>query len=481
MDTRASTRLLAPTLLTALVAAVIGTGCTVGPTYKRPQLPPVQEFRFQIGPAEANSIADLPWWKLFNDKSLQGLITQAMANNYDLQAAVARIDQARAQVGIARSELFPQVGSRGGAAREKSFVPTEQSGGNITFNTFGVAINSIWELDLWGRIRRSTEAARANLYAQVDVRRGVMLTLASDVAASYFLLIELDRELSIAQESATRYRQTLDLFTARFQLGRDTKLAVLRAKAAYDSANASIARLTRAIGQQENAISTLLGTYPGPIERGTALTQQLLPPGAPGLTTDVLQRRPDIQQMEQVMIGANAEIGVAIANFFPRVGLSALFGTQGPHTDDLFKSHFGIWSIGAVIDAPIYQGGRLRASYNAQKAFWDETVAQYKKTVMSAFSETSDALVAQQTLVNQRAGLQSQVEALSEAVELVLSRYDAGRSNYFEVLDAEQLLYPAEDALAQTQRDQLLAVVDLYKALGGGWNLSEFEWARPPP
>ena len=478
MNTRASTRLFAPSLLGVLLTAASGGGCTVGPRYERPQVEPAPAFRFQIGPAEAASIADLPWWAIFSDKSLQKLITQALTNNYDLRIAVARVERARSLVGVARSELYPQVSAEGIATREESFVPSERLGGNITYNTFGAALKSVWELDLWGRIRHSTEAARANLYAAQDVRRGVMLTLVSEVATNYFSLIELDRELSIANDSAARYRQTLDLFTARFQAGRDTKIAVTRAQAAYDSAIAAMARLRRAIGQQENAISTLLGTYPRAIDRGTVLTDQLLPLSPPGLTTDLLQRRPDIQQLEQVMIGANAQLGVAVANFFPRIGLSALFGTRGPQIDDMFKRDFNVWSIGAVLSSPIYQGGRLRADYEAQRAFWDETVLQYKQAVMGAFRETSDALLAQQTLVDQRGGLQSQANALSDAVDLVLSRYDAGRSNYFEVLDAEQQLFPALDALAQTQRDQLLAVVGLYKALGAGWQVSESDWVH---
>jgi len=332
---------------------------------------------------------------------------------------------------------------------------------------------------VWGRIRRSTEAATAGLYAEEDVRRGVMLTLVSDVAANYFLLIELDRQLAIAQESATVYKGTLDLFTQRFEAGRDSKLGVVRAQAAYDSSNAAIAALQRAITQQENAICVLLGTYPRHIERGTQLEQQAMPATPVGLTSDLLQRRPDIMQAEQVMIGANAEIGVAVANYYPRIGLSALYGGQGVDVSDLFKSNFSIWSIAAGLTGPIFQGGRLKATVQAQQAFWDESIAQYKKTVTGAFRETSDALIAQQTLVTQRTALEGQVKANREAVDLATQRYTGGRANYFEVLDAEQSLFPSENALAQTQRDQLIAVVSLYKALGGGWNLKDDEWSQP--
>src|SRR5215469_14316871 len=448
----------------------------VGPDYKAPDPAPVAEFRSQIGPSENASLADLPWWGVFEDPQLQQLIAEALAHNYDLQLAVARVEQARSEVWIAASPFYPQAGYQVFGGREKTFTPLENSGGNLTFNAFGWFLNATWELDVWGRIRRSTEAARANLFAQEDVRRGVMLTLVSDLATGYFRLIELDRELAIAHESAKTYKETLDLFTQRFQFGRDSKLPVERAQAAYDSSIANIAALQRAIIQQENAISILLGAYPGEIERGVDLTNQVMPNAPVGLTTDLLQRRPDIMQAEQTMIGANAEIGVAVANFFPRVGLSALYGGQSPNIGDVVNENFSIWNIAAGVAGPIFQGGRILETYHAQQAFWDGTIAQYKQTILVAFREVSDALIAQQTLIAQRTAQEHQVAALREAVELALLRYNVGRASYFEVLEAEQLLFPAQDALAQTQRDQLLAVVNLYKALGGGWNFSNAQW-----
>ena len=479
MDTRASLRLMSRRLPAVLLMTVTVAGCMVGPEYRRPDVTPPKDFRSQVAPAEASSLADLPWWQVFNDKALQGLITQALAGNYDLKVAVARIDEARAQVAVVRADLYPQVGYQASAAREKSFIPLPQLQGNVTYNSFLAAVNATWEIDLWGRIRHSADAATASLYAQEDVRRGVMLALVSNVAASYFALIELDRQLAIAQESATVYKQTLDLFTQRFEAGRDSKLGVVRAQAAYDSSSAAIAALNRAITQQENAICVLLGIYPRAIERGTQLPQQVMPATPVGLTTDLLQRRPDIMQAEQVMVGANAQIGVAVANYFPRIGLSALYGGQGVEVSDLFKSNFSIWSLGAGLTGPIFQGGRLKANEQAQEAFWNESIAQYKQTVTVAFRETSDAMIAQQTLVTQRKALESQVQANREAVDLAMQRYTGGRANYFEVLDAEQSLFPSEDALAQTQRDQLVAVVSLYKALGGGWNLKDEEWSQP--
>ena len=475
----AATGSMTPRLLAGLLTAVALAGCAVGPSYKRPDVIVDKEFKSQVGPSEAASIADLPWWQVFNDKALQGLITQAMEHNYDLQAAVARIDQARALVGVTKADLYPQVGYQAFGERERASFPPAKSDGNITYGAYGALLNASWELDLWGRVRHATDAASANLYAQEDIRRGIMLSLVSTVAAGYFNLIELDRELAIAQESSDTYRQTLDLFTLRFQSGKDSKLGVARAQANYDSSTAQMAALNRAIVQQENALSVLLGANPRTIERGIKLTEQVLPETPPGLTTDLLQRRPDILQAEEVMIGANAEIGVAMANYFPRIGLSALFGGQAGDINDIFKANFGIWSLGAGLTGPIFQGGRLKGQVHAQQAFWDETMAHYRNTVVVAFQETSDALIARQTLVGQRAALESQIASLREAVSLSMDRYNNGRASYFEVLEAEQLLFPSEDALAQTQRDQLVAVVSLYKALGGGWNLKDEQWAGP--
>ena len=478
MNARVATSSKTPLLLAASLLAAGLAGCMVGPSYKRPDVAPVKEFRSQVGPSEASSLADLPWWQVFNDKALQGLINEGLANSYDLQVTVARIDEANAQVGVVRADLYPQVNYQAIAARQKSFVPIEPPV-NLTYNTFGLAASAAWELDVWGRIRHASDAARANLFAQEDVRRAVMLRLVSDIAAGYFLLIELDRELAIAQDSAATYKKTTDLFRQRFDAGRDSKLGVVRAQANLESTGASIAALQRAIAQQENALCVLVGAYPRPIARGTVLTQQATPTTPVGLTTDLLERRPDILQAEQVMIGANAEIGVAVANYFPRIGLSALFGWEAARPEDLFKSSFNIWGLAANLTGPIFQGGRLKAAQQAQEAFWRESIAQYKNAVTVAFQETSDALVAQQTLVDQRAALERQVASLRESVDLALQRYDGGRATYFEVLEAEQQLFPSEDALAQAQRDQLVAVVNLYKALGGGWNLKDADWTGP--
>lgn len=448
---------------------LIAAGCTVGPPYVKPELAVPGTFRAQITPAEAASFADLPWWSVFRDPVLHGLIAEALTNNYDLQVAVARVEQARAKIEEVASQGKPQVGYEAAATGEKVVVPQSKSLDSVTYGSFTGLINAAWELDIWGRIQHQTDAATAQFLAQEYVRRGVIMTLVSDVAAGYFDLLELDRELAIANRSADAYRKTLDLFTLRYGAGKDSRLPVERARAAYQSSLADVQDLKRRIGQQEDAISILLGAYPRPIALGRGLTEQSAPPTPLRNTTALLQRRPDILQAEQGMIAANAEIGAAAADFYPKLGLSAFLGGEGAGVGGIWGG-FGVWNLAVALAGPIYSGGRLEAVYRERQHFWDERVAQYRQTVLGAFRETSDALIAQQNLGPQRIALEGQILALERSVELALLRYQAGRASYFEVLEAQQELFPAEDVLAQTQRDQLIAVVNLYKALGGGWD-----------
>lgn len=478
MRTDAASTLKTTAALAALLSCLLINDCTVGPKFQRPEVTTPAAFRFQESPAEANSIADVAWWGVFDDRALQALISEGLKNNYDLQVAVARIEQARELVAAARSEGKPQIGYQGFVEGENVITPGQRSVGSVNYGAFGGLLSAAWEIDVWGRIKHSTEAAQANLLTQEDVRRGVMLTLVSDMAAGYFRLRELDRELEIAEDSSRTYKRTLDLFTYRFQAGKDSELPVTRTQAAYDSSFANIATIKREIAQQENALSVLAGRSPAPIERGRSLTEQVMPQTPVGATTDLLKRRPDILAAEQVMVGANAEIGVAEANFYPKVGLSALVGGEGVGVGN-GATGFGLWNLALSAAGPIFTGGRLEAIYRQRQAFWDETVAEYRKTVEVAFQETSDALIAQQTLVKRRAALEGQTRSLRHSLDLALLRYDAGRASYFEVLEAEQQLYPAEFELAQTQQDQLIAVVNLYKALGGGWNMTPEQWSEP--
>ncbi|HSZ53276.1 MAG TPA: efflux transporter outer membrane subunit [Caulobacteraceae bacterium] len=468
---KALTRSVATTVLAALALA----GCVVGPKYERPQTTVPAQFRGQATPTEAASIADLPWWSVFHDKALQALIQEGLANNYDLKIAITHIEQARALVSVARSEAKPQLGYQTSITGQTAFTVDPVGIGTIEYGTLGGVINAAWELDLWGRIKHSTEAAQAELLAREDVRRGVMLSLVTDIATGYFRLVELDRELAIARESERVFGHTLDLFTDRYKAGRDSNLPVQRSLANYSASQSKVQDLQREIAIQENALSVLVGAYPKDIPRGEILTAQTMPETPLGATTVLLERRPDIMAAEQQMVGANAQIGVAIANFFPRVGLSAFGGGIGAVINDMFDG-FGVWSAALSVAGPIFTGGRLQAEERQRRAEWDEMVVQYRKTIIIAFQETSDALAAQQTLVGRRTALESQIAALQSSIDLASVRYDSGRASYFEVLQAQQELFPAEAQLAQTERDQLLAVVNLYKALGGGWKLTDDQW-----
>ncbi|MGE5063251.1 MAG: efflux transporter outer membrane subunit [Myxococcales bacterium] len=468
--------MLVRTTAAALLCAS-SSACVMGPNYQRPQIAQPNDIRFQINQSDATSFADLAWWDVFKDPALQALINNALANNTDLQVAASRIEQARQLVGVAKSEALPQVGYDAHGAIAKKPADDQDLVGTYS-SAFGI-LNAAWELDIWGRIRRATEAARANMYAEEEVRRGIMLTLVSDTASGYFRLLQLDRELAIAQESQGTFAKTHELFSLRFEAGRDSRLPVERAKASLDESTAQVADLKRQIAQQENALSVLTGAYPGPIPRGMALTAQELPPQTPvGLTTDLLRRRPDIRAAEQNMISANAQIGEAIANFYPRIGLSALAGLIGIGGAGALDGHSGFWRGGLNIAGPIFTGGRLESEYRNRKAYWDETVAQYRQTILTAFRETSDALVAEQRLAEQRAALETKVAASRQSIDLALERYHGGRASYFEVIEAQQQLFPAEDQLARVQQAQLVAVVNLYKALGGGWNLTDDQFQR---
>jgi multidrug efflux system outer membrane protein len=460
--------------LAATTALSMTAGCTQGTDYVRPQLQVPTQFRAQLTPAEATSYADLPWWDAFRDPALQSLLSEAVNNNLDVQIAAARIEQARAELGVVRSQAMPQVDYRVGVGGERTAVQGLRGVEDVDVGTASAIVSAAWELDLWGRIRRATEAANANLYREEEVQRGVMLSLVSDVAIGYFRLLELDRQLQVAQESSRTYKSTHELFNLRYEAGRDSNLPVQRAQAIYNSSLARTAELRRLIAAQENALCILLGSYPRTINRGQ-LADQVIPATPLGSTSDILQRRPDIRAAEQGMIAANAEIGVALANFFPRIGLSAFLGGEGFRIGGENDS-FGLWGAALSAAGPIFNGGRLQSIYEGRKAYWDETIAQYRKIVLVAFQETSDALVAQQTLVDQRKALEAQIASLRESNSLALIRYDGGRANYFEVLEAQQQLYPAEYELARTRGDQLIATVNLYKALGGGWRQTAAEW-----
>jgi len=456
----------------AVVLASLLAGCAVGPDYQRPQLAVPEGFYGEERAAEARSsaavVADVAWWEVFDDPTLSALVEEAVRNGFQARLAAARVLEARARFGIARSAFYPGVDYRGGVQRVRPDQTVNPSGAAETVWSAEAVFS--WELDVWGRIRRLNEAARAEYLATEEARRGVLLSLASDVAMAYLELRELDQELEIASRSTAAFQDTFDLFNRRLEGGAASALETARAQASLSQVAAQIPEIRRAIVARENQISLLLGRNPAPIARDAR--PMTLPPDVPaGLPSALLERRPDIREAEQLLISANAGIGVAKADFFPRLSLTGLLGNVSLELGDLF-SEGHTWSLGAGLLGPIFQGGRVRRGYEAARARWEQARVRYEAVVANAFGEVSRALVDRTELVETERQRTQAVAAYQEAVRLAGIRYNAGRSAYFEVLESQQQLFPAEISLAQTRRARLVAVVNLYRALGGGWSLA---------
>jgi multidrug efflux system outer membrane protein len=460
------------------MAVLALSGCLVGPDYRRPDVAVPSAFRGATPVAQdAGSFGDLEWWKVFQDEQLQALIRTALEQNYDLRVAATRILQARSQVVIARSFQFPTADLAVAAPYDR------QTGGNKTpnYETFlpqgGASL--AWELDLWGRFRRATEAARADLLATEDFRRTVVLTLISDVARTYFTLRELDLEMEISRQTLATRETFLRLTKAREQGGVATLLDVRQAEQLYFSAAATIADLRRSIEQQENLISILVGKYPEAIPRGRPLTQQALvlaPAVPPGLTSDLLARRPDILQAEQQLVSANARIGEAKALLFPSVVISGFAGAGGAVINGSTFGPFGAFNALPTITLPVFNMGRLSANVDFNEARTQEALLRYQQAIQQAFGEVSDALVGVRQRKEVREQNEATVAAQRDALRLSTMRYERGVTSFLEVLVTERDLFDAELVLAQSWRDEILAVVQLYKALGGGWQTES-----PPP
>ena len=455
-----------------LTLPLVLSACAIGPNYRRPSIEPPAAYRGAETTTSAASLADVPWWSLFQDPALAALIDEALANGYDLRIVAARVEQARYAVGVTRADLLPQASYEGAAQRARTFNPF--GGDNVTENVFLGAVQMAWEIDVWGRIRRATEESLANLVAAEDVRRGVVLSLVTGVAQAYFELRELDLELEIAIRTRASFQQTLDLFTRRLLGGVGNKLATSRAEAALASTAATIPDLEREIVAKENQIAILIGRNPGPVERGAVLTEQAPPPEVPvGLPASLLERRPDVLAAEEAIVASNAAVGVAVGNFLPRVGLTSLYGGQSTDIDKILQGPASIWSIGGSVLGPIFQGGRLYYDYKGRVAEREAAKLAYRQAVLNALGEVSNALVAREKLALSRADLEREVLALQDSVRLSTLRYTGGLASYYEVLEAQQQLFPAENLLARTELSQLVAVVQLYRALGGGWQAEE--------
>jgi outer membrane protein, multidrug efflux system len=452
-------------VLAIAISAALLCGCAVGPNYHRPAPAVPDRYYVEKATSEAQSLADLPWWQVFDDPLLKSLIEEALKNNFDARTAAWRVEEARAQYGIAQSAYFPHVNYSAGGVRQKnsSFSsPVTQPQNLVSANvSFG------WELDLWGRIRRLNESAKAQFLATEDARRGVLLSLVSDVATAYFQLRELDNELLIAQENTQAFQETYNLFQRREKEGNASGVETARALGALGSVASSIPETERAILAKENQLNFLLGRNPQPIPRTSPLP--VLPPMTPaGLPSQLLERRPDVRQAEQTLISANANVGVAKADFFPTLSLSGLYGGVSNDLSTLLSTG-KTWSIGAGLVGPLFQGGAVLRAYQASKAQWEEAKVQYEATVTSALGDVSVSLTDRLKLVDTVKEKTRSVDGYREAVHFANTRYLSGLASYFEVLDAQLDLFPAENALAQSQRDQFLAVVNLYRALGGGW------------
>jgi multidrug efflux system outer membrane protein len=458
--------------------SVFLSSCIVGPNYSKVKVNAPDVFRGAEATAQQASIADFPWWDIFKDETLKGLIKTSLANNYDLAAVVTRVEQARQVAAEARSQYFPAVNYNPGVSGGKNQFTTSPSSNGNGFQGFflGVAI-ATWEPDVWGRIRRMNESARAQYLATEEGRRGVMLTLVSDVSQAYFELLELKLQLDIAKDSTESYNQSLKLFSQRLEAGIVSRLATSRASAAEATAAANIPELDRLIVLKENQISILLGKNPGTIEVKAKLLDETIPPQVPsGLPSALLERRPDVLAAEQNVRAANAQIGVATAAFFPTIGLTTFLGKVSSPLSDITSGTTNAWSVGANLAGPIYEGGALRAKKRQAIAAWDQAKNRYLQTSLSAFRDVSDALVSREKYDSIRAEQARAVESGQESVRLSLMRFREGLSSYFEVLEAQQQLFPAQLALAQTELNRRLVIVQLYKALGGGWNLTNAEW-----
>jgi len=450
------------------------SGCALGPNYHRPAVTTPAAFRGETG-AATNSFADLPWWSVFHDDRLQSLIHTALTNNYDLRIAATRVEQERALAAQARAQLVPQINYSALAGREKNVFPGGSPVPNLpTSSIFSSDATASWELDLWGRIRRLSESARAQFFASEEARRDVLISLVAQVAQDYFQLLTLDRQLAIAEAATNSFGESLKLFNQRLRGGVASKLETSSAEALLETAAAAIPDLKRQAALAENHLSLLLGQNPGPIDRSGSDLEKEWPPDVPaGLPSELLERRPDIREAEQQLRSANAQVSVAEAEFLPKITLTAVLGIVSPELSSITSGSGSAWGAAASLTGPLFQGGRLRAQYRQAKAARDQYALQYQAAVLNAMQEVANALVSRQQLADARDHQARAVTAYQEATRVALQRYRRGQSSYYEVLQEQQLLFPAENTLALTELSQLTAVVQLYRALGGGW--------RPPP
>jgi multidrug efflux system outer membrane protein len=458
-------------LLSSLLIALLLSGCMVGPDYKRPSANVPAAFRAsspEQAKAEAASLGDQKWWEVFRDEQLQSLIRTAIQQNYDVRIAATRVLQAQAQLGITRSNQFPSVAAAADLSAQgnsKSIVlpALEQSTGSLY-------LSAAWQLDFWGQYRRATESARASLLATEWGRRAVITSIVAGVASAYFQLRALDLQLELSQNALTARRESLRLTSVLASHGNTSDLDVRQAEQLVYTASEEIPDLERRIQQQENFISTLLGDNPGPITRGLRLTEQPHSPEIPaGLPSDLLERRPDIRQSEQLLVAANAQIGVARAAYYPQIALTTTGGFQSDALSRLFSGPAGIWSFAGSLTQPIFTAGRIHSQVKLAEAQQQEALLSYQQTIQQSFRDVSDALIGYRKNIEFRQQQELLTASAQDAARLSNIRYKGGVTSYLEVLTNETNYFSAELNLAQAQANELLAMVQLYQALGGGW------------
>ena len=460
----------ARSLAAAAACAALVTGCMMGPDYKRP--PVVAPAAFQYEPKDAADTADTLWWKQFDDPVLDGLIDEALAHNANIAIAVANVEQASALLTQTRSQLYPQVGYGATGQRQRSAEPAFAASipnyPNPT-DAYQALLSASWEIDLWGRIRRQSESALANVLATDEARRGVILSVVASVANGYLQLRGLDAQLVTANKTLATYAESVKLFELQFKYGQISMMNVAQAQSQYETAAAQIPLIESQIAQNQNALAVLIGRDPGPIERGKSVDELSLPKVPAGLPSELLERRPDLLQAEQQLIAANAQIGAAKALYFPQISLTGAFGGASTDLSNLFKGSARVWSYGGSVIGPIFTFGAVSGQVAQAEATQNAALQNYQLSIRNAFADVDNALVANLKLQQQLDAQKRLVAALSEYARLARLQYDGGYTGYSTVLQAEQTLFPAELNLASIRAQVFASSVNIYKAMGGGW------------
>jgi len=453
-----------------MTLALFLAGCMVGPDYRRPPVETPLSWRF--GDKDVKAVADTPWWEQFRDPVLNDLITSGLEGNKDVKIAAARIEQYMGQYVTTRSAMFPQVSAGASVGKERA---TERGPSPVSSavknpaEIYQAQFSASWEIDLWGKLRRASEAARADILASEESRAGVIMALVSSIAAGYINLRDLDRQLEIAETTARSREESYKLFQVRFKGGIVSELELNQIKSQYEEALASIPGFRNSIAQQENALSVLLGRNPGSIPRGKTIDELALPVVPEGLPSDLLERRPDIRQAEQALISANARIGAAKAQYFPSISLTGMFGWSSAKLSQLFTGPAETWNWVAPIAAPVFTAGAISGQVKSAEAYQKEAVLSYQRTIQNAFRDVENSLVDRKQTIEELETRTRQVESLSNYARIARLRYENGYTSYLEVLDAERSLFSSQLSHARTRGNLLLAMVNLYKAMGGGW------------